>query len=127
LWKSKGIKRIDKNYIFSEIGSVLNFNKGILYTIKELLIRPGVTIRKFIFEDRQRLVKPIIFIIISSLIYTVLREFLHFEDNYLYIDNSDTSTSTNIFKWIQNNYGYLLMGIFIAFWTKIINIIIMKY
>jgi hypothetical protein len=118
----KELKRIDKNYIFSEIGSVLNFDKGILYTTKELLIRPGVTIRKFILEDRNRLVKPIIFIIVSSLIYTFLREFLNFEDDYLYVDNSDTSTSTNIFKWIQNNYGYgnLLMGIFIALWTKIL-------
>jgi hypothetical protein len=118
----KELKRIDKNYIFSEIGSVLNFDKGILYTTKELLIRPGVTIRKFILEDRNRLVKPIIFIIVSSLIYTFLREFLNFEDDYLYVDKSDTSTSTNIFKWIQNNYGYgnLLIGICIAFWTKIL-------
>jgi hypothetical protein len=36
----KELKRIDKNYIFSEIESVLNFDKGILYTVKELLIRP---------------------------------------------------------------------------------------
>ena len=114
------LKRIDQNYIFSEIGSVLNFDKGILYTIKELLIRPGVTIRKFIGEDRNRIVKPIIYIIVSSLIYTILREFLNFEDDYIYVDNLDSSTSTKIFKWNQNNYGYgnLLMGIFIAFWTK---------
>lgn len=118
----KELKRIDRNYIFSEIGSVLNFDKGILYTIKELLIRPGVTIRRFILEDRNRIVKPITFIIVSSLIYTFLREFLHFEDDYIYVNNSDSSTSTNIFKWIQNNYGYgnLLMGIFIALWTKIL-------
>lgn len=117
----KELKRIDKEYILSEIGSVLNFDKGILYTIKELLIRPGITIRKFIHEDRNRLVKPIIFIIISSLIYTVLREILHFKDGYIYVDDLPSS-STTIFTWIQDNYGYgnLIMGIFIAFWTKII-------
>lgn len=116
------LKRIDKNYITHEIGSVLNFDKGILYTIKELLIRPGTTTRKFIQEDRNRLVKPIIFIILCSLIYTLFREFLNFEDNYIYVDNLDSSTSMNIFKWIQNNYGYgnLMMGIFIAFWTRIL-------
>ena len=36
----KELKRIDKNYIFPEIESVLNFDKGILYTVKEILIRP---------------------------------------------------------------------------------------
>jgi len=118
----KELKRIDRKYIFSEIGSVLNFDRGIFYTIKELLIRPGITVRKFIIEDRNRLVKPIIFIIVSSLIYTILREFFHFEDDYLYIDNQNLSTSTTLFKWIQNNYGYgnLIMGIFIAFWIKIL-------
>lgn len=117
----KELKRIDRKYILSEIGSVLNFDKGILYTIKELLFRPGITIRKFIREDRNRLVKPIIFIIISSLIYTVLRQILNFEDDYIYIDDLP-STTTTIFEWIQNNYGYgnLIMGIFIAFWTKVL-------
>ena len=52
-WNPKELKRIDKEYIISEIGSVLNFDKGILYTIKELLIRPGITIRKFIREDEN--------------------------------------------------------------------------
>lgn len=117
----KELKRIDKDYIIAEIGSVLNFDRGILYTIKELLIRPGTTIKKFILEDRNRLVKPIIFIIISSLVYTICRQVLDFEDNYIYVDDLN-STSTAIFKWIQNNYGYgnLIMGIFIAFWTKVL-------
>lgn len=118
----KELKKIDKKYILSEIGSVLNFDKGILYTIKELLIRPGITTRKFILEDRNRLVKPIIFIIISSLIYTILRQILNFEDDYLYVDDSYQSFSTTIFRWIQDNYGYgnLIMGIFIAMWTKLL-------
>tara|TARA_R110002073_G_scaffold279026_1_gene442833 strand:+ start:72825 stop:73547 length:723 start_codon:yes stop_codon:yes gene_type:complete len=116
----KEFKRIDKKYIISEIGSVLNFEKGILYTVKELLIRPGITIRRFILEDRTKLVKPVIFIIICSLFYTLLREIFHFEDDYVYVDNSNQSTSTAISNWIQNNYGYgnLIMGIFIAFWIK---------
>ena len=115
------LKRINKKYIISEISSVLNLDKGILYTIKELLIRPGITIRKFILEDRKRIVKPIIFIIITSLIYTILRQILNFEDDYIYIPDSK-STSSGIFKWIQDNYGYgnLIMGIFIAFWTKVL-------
>ena len=121
----KELKRIDKKYIITEIGSELNFHKGILYTIKELLIRPGITVRKFLLVDRDRFVKPIIFIIISSLIYTALSQILHFEDDYINVDNSPSSATT-IFTWIQNNYGYgnIIMGLFIAFWT---NVIFEKY
>ncbi len=118
----KSLKRIDGKYITTEISSVLNFDKGIFYTIKELIIKPGSTVRKFILEDRNRLVKPIIFIIISSLIYSVLRQFLKFEDDYIYFDDSIKSTSSSIFIWITNNYGYgnLIMGLFIALWVKIL-------
>lgn len=116
------LQRIDGRYIANQVTSVLNFDRGILYTIKELLIRPGVTVRKFISEDRNRLVKPVIFIIISSLVYSVLSGLLHFEDVYVKYDNSTYSATTVIFQWIQNNYGYgnLMMGVFIALWTKLL-------
>lgn len=119
---SKSLKRIDGKYIANEIGSVLNFDKGILYTIKELIIRPGNTVKEFILNDRNRIVKPIIFIIICSLIYSVLEKFLNFENGYIYYDESIKSTSMSIFGWVKENYGYgnLIMGIFIAFWTKVL-------
>lgn len=119
---AKDLKRIDEKYIINEVTSVLNFDRGILYTIKELVLRPGVTVRKFIAEDRNRLVKPVIFIIISSLLYSVLRGLLQFEDGYVYYDNSTVTSATVIFEWIQNNYGYgnLIMGVFIALWTKLL-------
>ncbi|MDN5481533.1 MAG: DUF3667 domain-containing protein, partial [Chryseobacterium sp.] len=60
-------KRIDGHYILHEIEHVLHFDRGILYTIRELLIRPGENIRNFISENRSRLVKPVLFIIVTSL------------------------------------------------------------
>lgn len=119
--RPKNLRRIDGTYIVSEVGSVLNFDKGILYTIKELLIKPGQNIKSFIHNDRNRLVKPIIFIIISSLIYTIAQQFLHFEDGYVNAGGFGDSAVTEIFKWVQNNYGYanIIMAIFIAIWIKI--------
>lgn len=116
------LKRIDRSYILSEIGSVLNFDKGIFYTIRELLLRPGTTIKDFITNDRNRLVKPLIFIIISSLIYTIFKEVLNFEDGYVKYSNDKKTTVTILMDWIKNNYGYanILMGLFIAFWTKLL-------
>ena len=116
------LNRIDGKYILSEIGSVLNFDKGILFTIRELLLRPGQSIRKFILDDRNRLVKPIAFIIISSLIYTISQQLMHFKDGYIkYSFGDEKSAMLSIFKWIATNYGYtnILMAFFIAFWIKI--------
>jgi hypothetical protein len=108
-------------YVLSEIGDVLNFDRGILLTIRELLIRPGGSIQKFISEDRSRLVKPVIFIIICSLIYTIAQQIFHFEDGYVNYQNSGDSTSFKLFAWVQENYGYanILMAVFISVWIKI--------
>ena len=115
------LKRINGQYILKEISSVLNFDKGILYTIRELLLRPGKNIQTFIHQDRGRLVKPIIFIIITSLIYTLAQQFFQFEDGYVNAGGFEESASTRIFGWIQSNYGYanILMAIFIAAWIKV--------
>lgn len=115
------MKRIDGHYIMHEIEHVLHFEKGILLTIKELLLRPGQNVREFIAKDRSKLVKPILFIIITSLIYTLISHFFHIEKGYVNYDGTKDSTTGLIFNWIQNHYGYanIMMGVFIAFWLKL--------
>ena len=113
--------RINGQYILHEIGSIFNLQKGILVTIRDLLIRPGQSIREFISEDRNRLVKPILFVIICSLIYTIATQLFHFEDGYIRFSGDEKSTKTLFFNWIQSNYGYanILMAILISIWIKI--------
>ena len=115
------IKRIDGPYIAYEIGEILNFERGILYTIKELIIRPGENVRNFISANRSRLVKPIIFIIITSLIYSLINHFFQIENEYVNYTELEQSTTGQIFQWVQDHYGYanIIMGVFIAFWTKL--------
>lgn len=117
------IERINSRYIVSEIGSVLNLQKGLFFTIKELFIRPGKNIKIFISEDRTRLVKPIMFILICSLTYTLFEQIFEFKDGYidLQFDGSDSVVSL-IFQWITQNYGYtnILMSVFVAIWIKIL-------
>jgi len=116
------LQRINGRYIFKEITSVLSFDKGILLTIKELLIRPGQNIKSFIHEDRNRLVKPLIFLIICSLIYTVAQQLLYFEESYVNNGGLEESSAVIIItEWIQQHYGYanILMAIFIAMWIKL--------
>lgn len=115
------IKRINGHYILHEIEHVLHFERGILFTIKELLIRPGQNVREFIVKDRSKLVKPIIFIIISSLIYTLITHFFHLKEEYISFNDTTNPTANLIFKWFQGHYGYgnIITGVFIAFWLKL--------
>lgn len=118
------LERINGRYILAEIAGILNFQKGILFTIKELLIRPGHNIQVFISEDRNRLVKPVVFIIISSLIYTLFVKIFRFEDGYVNYNFDDIQDSSlgKIFEFISANYGYsnMIMAVFIAIWIKVL-------
>lgn len=72
-------------------------------------------------EDRERLVKPVVFIIVCSLIYTLFQQTLGFEDGYIAFSFEEGTATTSIFDWISKNYGYtnILMAVFIAMWIKI--------
>jgi len=118
------LKRIDKHYIFHEIGDFLFANKGMIYTIKRVLINPGESVRRFITEDRYRFVKPITFLFITSLIYTLVNHFFNIraEDYYQQSDILEGSTASLIFNWMLIEYpGYsnIITGLFMAFWIKI--------
>ena len=115
------LKRIDGHYLTHEIEHILHFERGILYTVKELFIRPGRTVKLYISENRSRLVKPIIFLIVTSLIYTLATHFFHIKEGYVNFQEKELTTTGRIFKWVEEHYGYanIIMGVFIALWTKL--------
>ena len=115
------LKRIDAHYIKHEIEHVLHLDKGIFFKIKELFLRTGKSVNEFFTENRNRLVKPIIFIIITSLVYTIINNYYHIEEQYVSVSGMEKTTVGKIFKWIQDHYGYanILMGVFIAFFIRL--------
>ncbi len=115
------LKRVDKHYVIHEIQHVLHFEKGILYTVKELFMRPGKSIRTFLKENRSRLVKPIIFIILTSLVYTTISHIFHQEKDFS-ANPMAGSTYMAILAWSESHYGYanLIIGAFVAFWLKLL-------
>ncbi|MEL7122816.1 MAG: DUF3667 domain-containing protein [Bacteroidota bacterium] len=121
--KASTLKRINGAYIFSEIASVFNLQKGIFFTIRELMIRPGSSVRQFILHDRKRLVKPINYIILCSLFYVVSQQLIGFQDGYIDLTGMewDKSYITYIMTWISKNYEFanILLAIFMAFWIKV--------
>ena len=113
--------KINGQYILSELRGILDFEKGIFFTIKELLLRPGENVEKFIQEDRNRLVKPVVFIIICSLVYTVIQNVFHFEDGYVGFSIGQDSAAETISQLISENYGYanIIIATLVAFWIKL--------
>ncbi len=115
------LKRVDGHFILHEIEHVLHLEKGFFFTIRELLLRPGKCVREYVNENRSRLVKPIIFIIVSSLIYTLVAHYFHIEKGNLAASDSKTITAVAISNWVHTHYGYanIIMGLFIGCWLKI--------
>ena len=115
------LKRIDGYYIKHEIEHLLHLEKGIFYTIKELLIRPGQNIREFIHDNRNRLIKPVVFVIIAALIYTIIVHFLHMEMTFFGVEDVKATTTIAIDNWLSINAGYamIFLGIFIVPWIQL--------
>ena len=116
------LKRIDAHYIQHEIAHVLHLEKGIFFTIRELLLRPGKTVREFMSVNRNKLVKPIIFLIVCSVIYTMISHFFHTEEAFaLPAEAKKRASAAVISAWVEGHYGYanIIMGVFIALWLKL--------
>ena len=117
------LKRIDKYYIIQEIGDFLFAHKGMVYTIKKLLISPGDSVRQFLIEDRYRLVKPIAFLFITSLVYTLVCHYLQINAKDFYMEQPEIEypTANLLINWMIDYQGYssIITGLFIALWVKL--------
>jgi hypothetical protein len=122
---SAKLKRIDGHYISHEIQHLLHFEKGFSFTVKALLLRPGKAIREFLFEDRGKYIKPILFLIFTSVIFTFITHSLLPNLTFFNIDGIELLKgkirAKEIGDWTDSHVGYaqLFMGFFIAFWIKI--------
>lgn len=65
-------KRINWTSISSQVLAVLNIERGIFYTLIELLFRPGRAVNNHLFKNRNKLLNPIRFLVLSSTIATFL-------------------------------------------------------
>ena len=125
LLEKSNLKRIDHTYISHEITHLLHLDRGFFFTIRELFLRPGKTVRNFLFENRNSHVKPILFLIICAVIFTLTIHWLHVSADLFNIDRitplKGKIRSEEIGKWIRQNTGYaqLLLAFFVAIWVEV--------
>lgn len=69
--------RVDLKHILHEfMHGILHVDKGIIFTAKELMIRPGTTVRNYLEGKRVNYFKPFGYFFILATIYTFLMHFL---------------------------------------------------
>ena len=69
--------RIDWHFLGHELEhSVLHMDRGILYSLKELMLRPGHLMRDYIGGRRARQVKPLLMLMIMSAAVVVISKYL---------------------------------------------------
>ena len=56
--RTRDIKRLTFRNLMSEIGEAFNLNRGLIYTIKNLTIRPAQTIKAYLDTERDLVMSP---------------------------------------------------------------------
>jgi len=101
---------------------IFQINRGFLFTIKELFVRPGHAIRDFINGKRKPYYKPISFLLVSVTLYIFVaylldvdsflaRSIKNFKDGWDHAnqerDKLELQTG-GIFEWLRTNQTYLV-------------------
>ena len=122
--QSAKVDKLNLQSFLSELAdNVFQINKGLFFTIKELSLKPGHTIRNFLEGKRKNHFKPIAYVFLLSTIYILVSKF---SDSPTLIEDFFAGASDNvqeegsvekfpIIEWLSNNYAYttlLLIPIF---------------
>ena len=116
------IKRINFQYMVHEIEHLFHFEKGFHFTAWHLLINPGKTIRTYLFENRNKYVKPIVYLFFAALIFTMFTSLFHIQYTYLnvgYIEPlKDKVNLKTIDNWLIGHIAYtnIIVGFCVAPW-----------
>ncbi len=97
---------INFHYLWHDIQhGIFHFDKGLLYTAKELFTRPGHSIREFIEGKRVNHFKPTALVFLLGSLYGLLYHFFHIEIPSTITNEDSKQTFTVIGDWIAAHYA----------------------
>ncbi len=71
--QSSKVTKINLDSFFKEVSfSVFQINRGLFYTFKELLVRPGYTVKDFLAGKRKNHFKPVHYALTLSTLYFII-------------------------------------------------------
>ncbi len=94
--------------------SLFHFEKGFLYTLKELFTRPGNSIREFIQGKRVKHFRPFAFIFLLAGIYSFLNHYFHISEIVLEsMPKQKTQLMNNkvshFVNWVSDHYAISIL------------------
>lgn len=122
----KTIKRIDFQYLIHEIEHLLHFEKGFHFTAWQLILKPGKTIRTYLFDNRNKYVKPIVYLFFASLLFALLTSLFSIRFSYLnvgYIEGlKDKVNLKTIDNWLTAHIAYtnIIVGFCTSPWLVLV-------
>ena len=102
--------KINFHFLWHDIQhSLLHFDDGIPYSVKQLFTRPGHSIREFIEGKRVRHFKPVSLVVVLATLYGVLH---HFFNVHLYqnISNNLTLGMDNYNEWLTTHFSWITIA-----------------
>jgi hypothetical protein len=114
--QSAEVHRINSHFLWHDIQhGFLHFDKGVLYTFKELFLKPGHSIREFIEGKRVKHFKPISLVILLAGIYGFLSHYFNINilSNNFQISGTGEkvielkNTLNNVGEWTAQHYSLL--------------------
>lgn len=115
--QSSKVDRINLPNFLNEITEgVFQINKGFFYTIRELFLRPGDSLKEFLSGKRKRHFKPIAYVLTLSTLYFLIAQIT---DQNTWMDDlisgwingatghPQVAQAPTILIWLSNNYAYL--------------------
>jgi len=111
------VSKIDLSYIVNQVQTtILQHDKGLFYTIRQLFTRPGHSIREYLEGKRVKHFKPLAYVLVLSTVYAFLNYFFGTESNLLsgmggfaegFNDyGGEIETSFSLTQWMIDNYAY---------------------
>ncbi|MBS7233691.1 DUF3667 domain-containing protein [Flavobacterium psychroterrae] len=114
--------RINWHFLWHEIKhSLLHFDEGIPYSIKQLFTRPGHSIRDFIEGKRIRHFKPLSLVLVLGALYGIL--YHYFTINLFSASSNSKIDMVDFNEWSSKHYSWITiltiplftLGTFICF------------
>lgn len=120
--------RLSMHYIWHDIQhGLFHFDNGIFYTVKELLTRPGDTIREFLEGKRVRHFKPFSFVVVLATFYGLLYHYLvsHLSDSKpINSKENILNAYVTVIRWTTDHFAISTLLLIVI--TTIVSYFIFK-
>ena len=107
--------KINAHFLWHDIQhGLLHFDKGILYSLKQLFTRPGHSIREFIEGKRVRHFKPLSLVVLLATLYGFMCHY--FEINFFKNSSSEYLDYNHLNEWFATHFSWVTIAT-IPFYT----------